>query len=498
MMAAKPSSFLLPAQSSVHLVTSVNPNDVILGRGSGPSQFIGNKRFRSIVEQHQQEYNSIRGHQKIEQKTIISKKIVEEVHALGGRFLRYIEGETPVAGALAEEAIWLEVEESVALEKCKQALRDYRKKQGSSTENGVKILSEENNKAESEESSWAASPPTSTSDKPFTLGDVIEVAPPLPERSRHMTTAPLTVLPLNSTLVFSSMLARLSAFHHQSMLLQLQSMNPVNPSELDLDPHSWNDDDDDVNDVIPSSSTAALPSVLVGNSDVSNANSLLFAFNQQATLPQQHWTNSVNPSQIDLGHQSQNNVRIIPDTYSLASRDILPSPISDTAPEHGLVTDNGTDGRERVANDERKHDENNVATARRSTSETVISDAASEDDLSSYLLSLLISDRPMITEQQLEIERAAMTDEDRVAALTDLFGKQCAIDAHQSKKAKRDLDTNSVGYLVNQMRLEIERIPEDSKRALLEAQMKSRADEFSDARLEQFLRCEGMNVTVSF
>jgi hypothetical protein len=496
-MAAKPSSFLLSAQSSVHLVTSVNPNDVILGRGSGPSQFIGNKRFRSIVEQHQQEYNSIRGHQKIEQKTIISKKIVEEVHALGGRFLRYIEGETPVAGALAEEAIWLEVEESVALEKCKQALRDYRKKQGSSTESGVTKLSEENNKAESEESSWATSPPTSTSDKSFTLGDVIEVAPTLPERSRHMTTAPLTVLPLNSTLVFSSMLARLSAFHHQSMLLQLHSMNPVNLSELNLDPHGWNDDDD-VNDVIPSSSTPALPSVLVGNSDVSNANSLLFDFNQQTTLPQQHWTNSVNPSQIDPGHQSQNDVRIILDTFSLASRDILPSPISDIAPKYGLATDNGTDILNRVANDERKHDENNAATARRSSSETGISAAASEGDLSSYLLSLLISDRPMITEQQLEIERAAMTDEDREAALTDLFGKQCAVDLHRSKKARRDLDTNSIGYLVNQMRLEIERMTEDSKRALLEAQTKSRADEFSDARLEQFLRCEGMNVNVSF
>lgn len=496
-MAAKPSSFLLSAQSSVHLVTSVNPNDVILGRGSGPSQFIGNKRFRSIVEQHQGEYNSIRGHQNSEHKTIISKKIVEEVHALGGRFLRYIEGETPVAGALEEEAIWLEVEESVALEKCKQALRDYRKKKGSSTQNGVKNLSEENNKAESEGSSWATSPPTSTSDKSFTLDDVIEVAPPLPERSRHMTTAPLTILPLNSTLVFSSMLARLPAFHHQSMLLQLHSRNPVNPSELDLDPHSWNDDDD-VNDVIPSSSTPALPSVLVGNSDVSNANRLIFAFNQQATLPQQHWTNSINPSQIYLGPQSQNDVRIIPDTYSLASRDILPSPISDIAPEHGLATDNGTDGRERVANDERNNDENNVTMARRSTSETGISAAASEGDLSSYLLSLLISDRPMITEQQLEIERAAMTDEERVATLTDLFGKQCAVDAHRSKKARLDLDTNSVGYLVNQMRLEIERIPEDSKRALLEAQTKSRADEFSDARLEQFLRCEGMNVNVSF
>jgi hypothetical protein len=46
------------------------------------------------------------------------------------------------------------------------------------------------------------------------------------------------------------------------------------------------------------------------------------------------------------------------------------------------------------------------------------------------------------------------------------------------------------------MRMEIGQIPEDRKQALLEAQTKCRADEFSDARLERFLRCEGMNSKV--
>jgi hypothetical protein len=77
-----------------------------------------------------------------------------------------------------------------------------------------------------------------------------------------------------------------------------------------------------------------------------------------------------------------------------------------------------------------------------------------------------------------------------------MFGKQCAIDIHHRKRARRDFDHETVEFLINQMRLEIERIPVDKKLALLIAQGKCHEDEFSDARLERFLRCEGMNVKV--
>jgi hypothetical protein len=145
---------------------------------------------------------------------------------------------------------------------------------------------------------------------------------------------------------------------------------------------------------------------------------------------------------------------------------------------------------------ERKDSSCYVATARPPTLEADVSPAASEAELSEYLLSLLTLDRPMITEEQMELERALMTDEERAVALSDMFGKQCAVDEHQSKRAKKDLDKNSIEFLVKMMRVEIGRIPEDRKRALVEAQTKCRADEFSDARLERFLRCEGMNVKV--
>ena len=134
--------------------------------------------------------------------------------------------------------------------------------------------------------------------------------------------------------------------------------------------------------------------------------------------------------------------------------------------------------------------------ARLSTSEAVVSSAASRAELSEYLLSLLTWNRPMITEEQVELERAAMTNEERAAAHFDIFGKQYAVHEHQSKKAKNDVDMNSIEFIVEMMRDEIRQIPEDRKLALLEAQIRCREDEFSDSRLERFLRCEGMDAEV--
>jgi hypothetical protein len=55
---------------------------------------------------------------------------------------------------------------------------------------------------------------------------------------------------------------------------------------------------------------------------------------------------------------------------------------------------------------------------------------------------------------------------------------------------------DSMEALVNQMRLELDIIPNNQKAALLEAQVKCRPEEFSDARLEVFLRCENLDVQV--
>ena len=121
--------------------------------------------------------------------------------------------------------------------------------------------------------------------------------------------------------------------------------------------------------------------------------------------------------------------------------------------------------------------------------------AVPEDDISEFLLSVLaLSGRPKFTDQDHAIEKANMADEEKARVLADLFGKYCSV--RENKKAKRDLSKDDVAFLVKQMRLEIDKIPESEKEALIEARAKCRAEDFSDSRMEKFLRCEKMDVKV--
>lgn len=130
------------------------------------------------------------------------------------------------------------------------------------------------------------------------------------------------------------------------------------------------------------------------------------------------------------------------------------------------------------------------------TATSVPDDGVSESFLSMFGID---SRQPRVTEEQAELEKAQMSGEERAAALADMFGKNCSIDTHPpNKRARKDLDADDIGFLISQMRLEIDLIPLNEKEALMEAQAKcSRAEEeFSDKRLECFLRCEGMNTKV--
>jgi hypothetical protein len=232
-----------------------------------------------------------------------------------------------------------------------------------------------------------------------------------------------------------------------------------------------------------------------------------FTHQQQTTTAQRMATNHVDPSDFNASVQNQHCIRIIPDACppgGSMSQDQYVSHNSDPIAARKHCLDNSAlFSRLQVTMPwqtdfvSAKPDIGcNVGTKRPSTSDTDVSVAVSEVDMTEFLLSFLDSDRPMMSEEQVEHERAAMTDEERAQALADVFGKQCAIDTNKNKRARRDLDKNSIAFLVQQMRLELDRIPEYEKRALVEAQAKCLADEFSDARLEQFLRCEGMNVKV--
>ena len=90
--------------------SSVGPHDVLLGRGGATNSHTGNRNFRKIVAQHQQEYLKAKKREKV----VIAQRIVAIVKGNGGRFLKRTDN------ALN----WIEVTDKRAQEKTSQALRE--------------------------------------------------------------------------------------------------------------------------------------------------------------------------------------------------------------------------------------------------------------------------------------------------------------------------------------------------------------------------------------
>ena len=116
----EPSSSSAAASRSTNLIIELSDNDVLLGRGRGIVKFVGNQRFRRLVEERKEEYSSFGSH-KDERKARIARELFDRIHERGGRFLKPVEDGRP------DDKTWYEVEESVALEKCMQALRQKEK-----------------------------------------------------------------------------------------------------------------------------------------------------------------------------------------------------------------------------------------------------------------------------------------------------------------------------------------------------------------------------------
>lgn len=94
-----------------NIVTSPTSEDVLCGRGGATNAHTGNKRYRELVQQHQEQYLCA----KKRDKSIIAKKIVESVRSVGGRFLKKVH---------EERNEWVEVADKKAAEKTSQALRE--------------------------------------------------------------------------------------------------------------------------------------------------------------------------------------------------------------------------------------------------------------------------------------------------------------------------------------------------------------------------------------
>lgn len=416
--------------ASLPVITVLNRNDVLLGRGSGPNLFWGNLQFRDIVAEMREAYVSAAD---VEDKRAIAQSIVDQIRLKGGRFLRRKDSGKKKPTTTKEE--WVEVTNAIALEKAKQALRE--KNVSSNAASGKSTGSSQKRSARTE---TVTSFDIASAGPSELATHVATVSPPF-----RGDTVPHAVL--SSLLAPAPVDSRLLLFQTDPFALrQLPTMaQPLRTTSLYAPPPL-------LNHRHYSTSYGATP--------------LPDSIASQGLLLQdlQRNTNAAvtarNTSQ--MYSQFQNS-------FHLQSPSQTPEP---------PMTQ-----------------ETLASTAKQDTSP---SEQSKEDDVAAFLLSsLAVSDRPVITAEQEALERENLSDEEKASILADAFGSYCSVDTgRQNKKARKYLDRASIAFLIRLMRAEIDSIPAKDKPALVEAQKKARKEEFSDARLEKFLRVEGMNAKV--
>lgn len=116
-------------------VLEVMQDDVLLGRGSGPNDHVGNIKFRDLVAERKSQYLSTNHRQT---KALIAKDIVDQVYARGGRFLKKLStaeaakvlpelSPSSAVGNSEDGSGQIDVyqiqKHSIVMEKAKQALR---------------------------------------------------------------------------------------------------------------------------------------------------------------------------------------------------------------------------------------------------------------------------------------------------------------------------------------------------------------------------------------
>lgn len=120
----------------VDCITDVHSADVLLGRGSGPNDHIGNIRFREMVAERKAEYLATNHRQT---KARIAKEIVDHVHSNNGRFLRKLEADDARANGFPDGVdAWVVASDDTAMEKAKQALRQQSTKSKGSGDQSAK------------------------------------------------------------------------------------------------------------------------------------------------------------------------------------------------------------------------------------------------------------------------------------------------------------------------------------------------------------------------
>jgi hypothetical protein len=98
---------------SVEYITELYANDVLSGRGGATNSYRGNRAFRDLVKEYQEQYLQA----KKRDKPAVASIIVEIVRKRGGRFLRRCNEQQG-------ELVWVDIGDDRAREKTCQALRE--------------------------------------------------------------------------------------------------------------------------------------------------------------------------------------------------------------------------------------------------------------------------------------------------------------------------------------------------------------------------------------
>ncbi len=103
-----------PVAPPLEYISDIQPSDVLSGRGGATNSHSGNRAFRSLVKQFQDNYLKA----KKRDKPAVASLIVQKVRDKGGRFLKRVDT-TPEG-----QVLWIDIGDERAKEKACQALRE--------------------------------------------------------------------------------------------------------------------------------------------------------------------------------------------------------------------------------------------------------------------------------------------------------------------------------------------------------------------------------------
>ena len=110
----------------LHVIKDLNETDVLLGRGTGPSEHKGNREFRYLIAKRTNEFNSTDNRQT---KSRIAEQTLKDVKVKNGRFLRRLDKSEhrfisdKTSAPELDDVLYVQVDDVIAVLKTKQAFR---------------------------------------------------------------------------------------------------------------------------------------------------------------------------------------------------------------------------------------------------------------------------------------------------------------------------------------------------------------------------------------